>query len=59
MAIYRLLHNEAGADTIARQWQALSKTYPVSAGTNVEWPPNTGHFGFFYQARGLFQSTIQ
>lgn len=59
LAIYRFFHNEAGADTIARQWQILSKTYPISMGVDVHWPPGTGHFGFFYQARGLFVSSIQ
>lgn len=59
LAAYRLIHNEAGADTIIRQWQRLSSTHPISIATNIEWPTHTGHFGFFYQARGLFNSIIQ
>jgi hypothetical protein len=58
-AVYKFFHNEVGSDTIARQWKALSKTYPISVATNVHWPPGTGHYGFFYQDRGVFQSLIQ
>lgn len=59
LATYRLIHNEAGADTIMHQWQKLSKTHPISIAATVEWPTHTGHFGFFYQARGIFNSIIQ
>ena len=59
IAAYRMVHNEAGADTIIRQWQRLSKTNPISIASNIEWPTHTGHFGFFYQARGIFDSIIQ
>lgn len=59
LAVYRLKHQEFGADTVIRQWQQLSHTYPISVATNIQWPPNTGHYGFFYQARGIFKSVIQ
>ena len=59
MATYKFLHNEVGADTIAREWEIRSKTYPVCMASNIQWPPNTGHFGFFYQNRGKHVSTLQ
>ena len=59
LSAYRLIHNDGRADIILRQWQKLSKTYPFSMATNIQWPPNTGHFGLFYQARGIFRSVIQ
>ena len=58
-AAYRFLHNEVGSDTIARQWQRLSKTFPISVATNIHWPPGTGHFGLFYQDRARHPSVIQ
>lgn len=58
LAMYQLLHNEVGSDTISREWQRLSKNYPLSVATNIEWPPNTGHFGFFFQDRGRLPSII-
>lgn len=59
LAAYRLINNEIGADTIARAWQIVSKKHPYSVGTNIEWPTTDSHFGFFYQARGIFKSIIQ
>ncbi|CAF3191257.1 unnamed protein product [Rotaria socialis] len=59
LATYRLFHREVGSDTIAREWQRLSKTYPFSAATNIHWPPETGHYGLFFQDRGNLPSIIQ
>lgn len=59
LAAYRFLHNEIGSDTIARKWQILSNTYPISVASNIHWPQGAGHYGFFYQARGRFESIIQ
>jgi hypothetical protein len=58
-AAYKFLHNEVGSDTIARQWQTMSNTYPISVAANIDWPPGTGHYGFFYQDRGAVPSLIQ
>ncbi|CAF0862463.1 unnamed protein product [Rotaria sordida] len=59
MAAYTFLHNEVGVDAIARQWQRHSKTFPRCAAANIQWPDGTGHFGFFFQDRHAFWSTIQ
>ncbi|CAF4063522.1 unnamed protein product [Rotaria magnacalcarata] len=59
LATYGLFHREIGSDTIAREWQRLSKTYPLSAATNIHWPPGTGHYGLFFQDRGKHPSIIQ
>ncbi|CAF4471022.1 unnamed protein product [Rotaria socialis] len=59
LATYRLFQREVGSGTIAREWQRLSKAYPFSAAANIHWPPNTGHYGFFYQTRGNHPSIIQ
>ena len=59
LATYVLLHHENGADTIPHQWQMLTNTYPLLVGANVHWPPGSGHYGFFYQARHILGSVIQ
>lgn len=56
LASYRLSHSEIGSDTIAREWKHRSKTYPISVAANIHWPPQTGHYGFFYQDRGRYPS---
>lgn len=59
LSIARLLHQEVGSDTIARQWQGITKTYPFSVASNLEWPKPRGHYGFFYQDRENIPSIIQ
>ncbi|CAM2707179.1 unnamed protein product [Rotaria socialis] len=59
LATYRLLHSAVGSDTIAREWQRLSKTYPLSAATNINWPADEEHYGFFFQDRRKHVSIIQ
>ena len=59
LATYRFMHGETGSDKIAREWQILTNTYPFTVGANVHWPPGSGHYGFFYQARGVLGSVIQ
>ncbi|CAF1202590.1 unnamed protein product [Rotaria sp. Silwood1] len=58
-ASYMFLHNEVGVDTIARQWQYRSKTFPRCAAANIQWPIFSNHYGFFFQDRRAFWSTIQ
>ncbi|CAF3824585.1 unnamed protein product [Rotaria sp. Silwood1] len=57
-ASYMFLHHEVGTDTIARAWQLLRKTFPRLAAGNILWPPGSGHYGFFFQDRGAFLTTI-
>lgn len=59
LATSKLLHNEVGSDTISRAWQMITKTYPFSVASNIQWPPTTGHYGFFYQDRGRHPSILQ
>ena len=57
-ATYRFLHNEFSVDRIGRLWQIYSKTFPLSIGTNIEWPEGKSHFGFFFQNRDRLNATI-
>lgn len=59
LSITGFLHREIGSDTITREWTRRTKTYPLSLASNIEWPPNTGHYGFFYQDRGRHPSILQ
>lgn len=59
LASYMFLHGDDGSDTMARQWQARTKTFPRSVAGNIEWPPGDGHYGFFFQDRFHIRSTIQ
>lgn len=54
---YRFLHNEFSIDKIARQWQLLSKTYPIHIAANVEWPQGKNHYGLFFQNRDRLNSS--
>lgn len=57
LSVYKFFHQEVGSDTMAREWMRRSNTFPISAAANLHWPPDTGHYGFFYQGRGLIAST--
>lgn len=59
MSAYRFLHSEIGADTIAREWQIRSNTFPISIAQNIHWPPGSAHYGLFYQDRDRFSSTMR
>ena len=56
--MYGFLRTVLGSDTIARSWQTMSKTYPISVAANIQWPLATGHYGLFFQDRHKFKSSI-
>lgn len=50
--------NDASLDLHIRSYCIRSNTYFYTLGSNLHYPPGTGHFGIAYQDRGRFPTTV-
>ncbi|CAF1192285.1 unnamed protein product [Adineta ricciae] len=58
IASYRPNANEKSLDYQLREFSMRSKSYFYTFGSNLHYPPGTGHFGVAFQDRGKFWSTV-
>ena len=58
IASYRPNAPDQSLDGQLRQYTIRSEHYYYTLGSNIHYPPGTGHYGIAYQDRGRFPSTI-
>ena len=58
ISTYRPSSGELSLDFQLRLFCRRSNTNFYTLGTNLEYPPGTGHYGIAYQDRGRFESTV-
>lgn len=58
IASYRPNSPDQALDAQLRQYTIRSRHYYYIFGSNIQYPPGTGHYGIAYQDRGRFPSTI-
>ena len=58
IASYRPNAPDRALDSQLREYTIRSGHYYYTLGSNIHYPPGTGHYGIAYQDRGRFPSTI-